>query len=142
VNAARESKRTRTWQKANPDKIRRFKQAHRQTHREEIRAQQRKWTRANLDKVQANRHRRRSRERDNGGSFTDNEWAALKTQYDYTCLRCRRREPEIRLTPDHVIPVAKGGSGDISNIQPLCGSCNSAKGAKTTDYRPASTSAA
>jgi 5-methylcytosine-specific restriction endonuclease McrA len=98
--------------------------------------QQRKWNRANPDKVRAKRHRRRARERNNGGSFNAEEWAALKAQYNYTCLRCGKREPEITLTPDHVIPVSKGGSSDISNIQPLCGSCNSSKGDKTTDYRP------
>lgn len=59
----------------------------------------------------------------------------MKARYDYTCLRCGKREPEIMLTPDHIIPVVKGGSSDISNIQPLCGPCNSAKGANWTDYR-------
>lgn len=36
---------------------------------------------------------------------------------------------------DHVVPVLFGGSNDISNIQPLCRSCNSSKGASTVDYR-------
>jgi len=135
ANATRESTRARTWQKANPDKLAGYKRSHRETHREQIRAQQRKWTGANRDRVRVYRQRRRTREVDNGGSFSATEWAALKARCDYTCLRCGKREPEIALTPDHIIPVAKGGSSDISNIQPLCGSCNSAKGANSTDYR-------
>lgn len=39
------------------------------------------------------------------------------------------------VTMDHVIPVSLGGEHAPSNIQPLCRSCNSAKGVGTTDYR-------
>jgi 5-methylcytosine-specific restriction endonuclease McrA len=69
-------------------------------------------------------------------SFTVNEWRALQEQYNFTCLRCGRREPEIKLTADHVIPISKGGAGTIDNIQPLCKPCNSAKHDEEIDYRP------
>lgn len=70
-----------------------------------------------------------------GGHFTAQEWKTLKAKYDYTCLCCGRREPEIRLTPDHIIPVTKLGSSNIENIQLLCISCNSSKRDKIIDYR-------
>lgn len=73
---------------------------------------------------------RRARIQNVGGSFTNGEWANLKAQYNYTCPHCERSEPQIKLTIDHIIPVSKGGSNNIENIQPLCGSCNSKKGAK------------
>lgn len=69
------------------------------------------------------------------GSHTDQEWEALKAKYNNTCLRCGKVEPEIKLTRDHVIPITKGGTDDIGNIQPLCVSCNSCKSDKHIDYR-------
>ena len=70
-------------------------------------------------------HERRKRIAE--GSHTFGEWELLKKQYGFTCPMCGKKEPEIKLTQDHIIPVSKGGSDFIENIQPLCGSCNSKK---------------
>jgi 5-methylcytosine-specific restriction endonuclease McrA len=77
----------------------------------------------------------RSRKLRAEGVFTASEWKNLCTYYEYTCLCCRRCEPEIKLTVDHVVPLSKGGTNFIGNIQPLCQSCNSSKRAKIIDYR-------
>lgn len=62
-------------------------------------------------------------------------WEAIKAQYNHTCQRCQRREPDITLEPDRVVPAVKGGSYVPGNIQPLCKSCNSSKREKIVDYR-------
>ena len=78
--------------------------------------------------------RRNLKKLGNGGSHTIGDWDNLKAQYNWTCPACKRSEPEIKLTADHIIPLSKGGSDDIINIQPLCGSCNSKKYVGTNDF--------
>lgn len=109
----------RRWRRANPDK---FAESGRQ------------WRRSNPDKASAIKHRRRTRQTGAGGSYTDAEWQALCRRYGNKCLRCKRAD--VKLTADHIRPVSMGGSSNIENIQPLCGSCNSVKHNRHIDYRP------
>ena len=46
---------------------------------------------------------------------------------NYECQSCDTNED---LTFDHILPVSKGGQTTFDNLQLLCRSCNSAKGAK------------
>lgn len=77
----------------------------------------------------------RARKRNADGSFTPKEWNELKAKYGFMCLCCKKCEPTIKLEADHVIPLSVGGQNYISNIQPLCKSCNGRKHAKMIDYR-------
>jgi 5-methylcytosine-specific restriction endonuclease McrA len=66
------------------------------------------------------------------GKFTPREFSNLCSEYGNICLRCGKCRP---LVADHVIPIARGGANDITNIQPLCARCNGIKSDKSTDYR-------
>lgn len=53
----------------------------------------------------------------------------LLHKYNFMCCWCGTKEKS-KLTIDHIIPTSKGGSDEIGNLQILCRSCNSKKGAK------------
>lgn len=78
---------------------------------------------------------RRIRELGATGHHTQQEWEKLVEDTGAKCLRCQNPSDAKTLTRDHVIPLACGGAHSIGNIQPLCRSCNSAKHARTIDYR-------
>ncbi len=50
---------------------------------------------------------------------------ALIERDGYQCRKCSGQED---LSIDHIVPLSKGGSDDLDNLQILCKSCNSSKG--------------
>ena len=76
------------------------------------------------------------RKDDAKGSHTRKQWLDKLKNYD-RCPNCERPWDEIPPRPDtryknvwtkdHIVPLNKGGSDDIENIQPLCFQCNFGK---------------
>jgi len=62
--------------------------------------------------------------------FIWDKWEDMKKINDFRCIMCGKKEPEIKLSIDHIIPLSKRGTNDMANIQPLCRSCNSRKNNK------------
>ena len=79
--------------------------------------------------------RRKALKKGSEGTHTQGEWDTLRAQYNWTCPACGKLEPEVKLTEDHIIPLSKGGSDNIENIQPLCRKCNSIKHTKIIKYK-------
>jgi 5-methylcytosine-specific restriction endonuclease McrA len=100
---------------------------------EKARQADRQWKSKNPEKLKIHNHNRRARIIGNGGTYTVAEWQQLCAQYGNRCIACGA--VGVKLTADHVVPLALGGSNGISNIQPLCMACNLSKGARTVDYR-------
>lgn len=65
------------------------------------------------------------------GTHTAEEWKEM-LEFFGECVKCGSKE---RLCKDHIVPLYQGGSDGIENLEPLCMSCNSAKGPDDTDYR-------
>lgn len=61
------------------------------------------------------------------GAFLPEDWEAVLECYGHRCRLCAGTE---RITPDHIVPLSKGGTNQIDNFQPLCVRCNSTKGAR------------
>ncbi len=123
---------TREWGKKNRSykSLQNKKWAH--EHTERIRFYNKRYQTSNPEAINAKTHRRRTRITKAGGSYTASEFKNLCKQCHYKCLCCGKRR---KLTADHVVPVSKGGTSNIDNIQPLCGPCNSKKGSKCSDHR-------
>lgn len=51
------------------------------------------------------------------------------------CHYCERRFPAAKLTMDHVVPLARGGSSNPGNIVPSCPECNRSKKLETPAER-------
>lgn len=92
-----------------------------------ISARHQKYRRENPEVGIALKHLRRTRMQGNGGSFTAQDIRDMRSAQNHQCAYCQRAA---KLTIDHIFPVSKGGSSDISNICLACRKCNSSKGAK------------
>lgn len=144
ANKDRKAQYAKEWLAENRDRHRTTARAYRAKNIEKVRAREREQNKR--PHIRALRYMhvnlRRAREASARGEFTLEEWESLKTLYGHRCLRCGRREDvssrSTKLTIDHVVPLSRGGTNELANIQPLCGFCNTSKGAKIADYRPAS----
>ena len=76
---------------------------------------------------------RRSRKQGSLGSFTAEEWKAIKRKFKGRCAHpgCNRTD----ITVDHIIPLSKGGCSFAFNLQPLCKSHNCSKKARLLTSR-------
>jgi len=96
-------------------------------NKEKVKGRWKKWRKNNPERVYHYHALRRARKKGAAGSHTLEEWKMLKLLHGNKCAICGE---EKKLTKDHIIPLTRGGSNYIENIQPLCISCNSKKHTK------------
>lgn len=101
------------WAKNNPEK------------RKQVVA---KWMRLNMVYCRVNSSNYRARKRKSDGEHTPAQIQSMLSNQKHKCACCKHKLVKFQI--DHVVPLARGGSNDISNIQLLCPRCNRSKGAK------------
>lgn len=134
-NPGRASERNAAWVRAYPEKKvsdRRW----RKENRDRIDANSARWKEANPERARLSRclrsHRRRERLAQTGGRATVSQIMARIAYYGGRCWMCGAPWQCI----DHVIAIARGGTGWASNLRPACDDCNRRKGARS--YREVS----
>lgn len=119
----------KAWYDRNRDARAALKAAQRLADPETHKARYKRWAEANHEQVLANVRRRQVRKKEAVGRYTGAEIKALFKKQGGKCAYCRVVLKK-GYHADHIIPISKGGSNWISNIQLTCSDCNHRKWAK------------
>lgn len=114
------AERMKQYQQANKEQIAEYNKQYRQTPKGKA-----------VDKAKS--HNRRAAKLNNGGKHTAKEILALFKLQSGKCPYCKTKLSKSgsnKYHVDHVMPLSKGGTNDISNIQLLCPKCNMSKSDK------------
>ena len=125
------------------EEIRAKARAYYQSHREWALEYARAWATENRDKVAeyardhraknpigyraANQRRRLKEHNTDDGTVTVATLCELLSTWTGVCPICTK---EAAPTIDHITPLARGGEHTLTNLQLMCGVCNSSKGAR------------
>jgi 5-methylcytosine-specific restriction endonuclease McrA len=130
ANPERQRENNRAWREANRERANDTNRANRERRRETDRA----WREANRERVNetglARFHRRRARLKDScSPGVSPEQWSRELEIARRRCEYCGRSG--VKLTRDHIHPIALGGRDEPDNITVACALCNSAKHKKT-----------
>lgn len=70
--------------------------------------------------------KRIKREREKAKKLKKSQWWQTRIQKGI-CHYCEKKFEPKKLTMDHIVPIARGGSSQPGNVVPACKDCNSKK---------------
>lgn len=117
------------YDQKHKDDRKKYSKKWRDENRDISNAHSRRWAKEHPEEHAMRARLRRSRQRNAGGSHTVEEIKALLSKQKFKCAACSKRVAD-SYEVDHIVPLSKGGSNDIRNLQILCISCNRRKNAK------------
>lgn len=120
------------YRKEHPDRVLEAQRRYRKEHwdsklRDYHNDWKRRWGKTPKGKMASSLkgYRRRAILKSDIGTHTPQEWNEVIKKHGGKCAYCKQ---EKKLTKDHIIPLSKGGTNTIDNLQPLCRNCNARKG--------------
>jgi len=126
--ARRHKELNKKWKDQNQEKSKQISRNWKANNKERKKEVDKKWTQDNPEKVRERDRRRRARKYNAVQNaiitVTHEDIELLKQAFSQSCVYCGSKE---KLTIDHVIPLAKGGTHELKNLLPCCRSCNSSK---------------
>lgn len=136
ANRPRLDLKTKKWVEKNPERrkeiVKKYDYKRYWANPEKWRKYQSAWAKANPEAARLRNAARRARKKNAPGSHTKQEWLDRLAEFNYHCAYCLLPFSDERPpTQDHMIPLVRGGTHNISNIIPACLSCNSQKRTST-----------
>ena len=128
-NHARKNASRVAWNNASKDRIAELRAIYRKENAGKIKAVNDAWRKANPDAARVNKHNRRTQSMNGGGKLSKGLSVKLFSLQNGRCACCTKKI-DVGFHMDHIMPLAKGGKNDDSNIQLLCKECNLKKHAK------------
>lgn len=119
----------REYRLSNAEKCHAYNVAYRVANLERIKNSNKIYYQRNKQKYTEHAANRRARKRGAQGSYTRHDVARILETQKSRCIYCKT---SLRngFHVDHIYPLSRGGTNSRENLQLLCRSCNSKKGAK------------
>lgn len=121
------------WRKKNPERLAEIQRTSWHKNKDKYNAarrgdpqaakRMREWQKANPQKIREYNRRRKAQVKGARGRHTEEELLEQLARYGGRCAYCGAEAEHA----DHVQPLSRAGSDDISNIAPACAPCNLVK---------------
>ena len=113
-NKDRIKERQKKYYENNKDRIKEYDKEYRENNKDRIK----EYRETHRIEYKAYVHKRRARIKSNGGSYTKAQWLECLEFFDYKCAYSGEPLTVDTASVEHVVPVSKGGTSDISNLVP------------------------
>lgn len=122
------------WRNQNKEKIAITAKNWKDNNKEKTKQADREWARNNPEIVRELSRKRRARKRNainsNTSSVNAFEIQKIINYFNHSCSYCGSKDNQ---SIDHMVPLARGGIHELSNLIPACKKCNSSKCASSVE---------